>query len=408
MDDDLKYWLALKFVDGVGNIGFKNLIEVFGSPKNVFNAEAADTLKRVPGIGWKTALKIKKFNDWQRVDKEIEQTGRSNVSILTANNSLYPKNLLNIYDFPPLLYVKGTLIEEDINIAVVGSRMAGAYGKFTAERLSRELVLRGITIVSGLARGIDSAAHRGALAGKGRTIAVLGSGIDIVYPPENKKLLEKISDNGAVITEFPFTTPPNGPNFPARNRIISGLSLGVVIVEAGDKSGSLITARLALEQGREVFAVPGSIDSPGSRGGHKLIRQGAKLIENINDILEEILPQVDNKSVVRKQGKIPPGPPLKKGGMSPDTPLIKGKNSSHPPLPKGGRGGFPSDLDGTQSAILKLISKKQMGVDAIIAATGFKAANVLSTLLTLEMQGHIEQLPGKIFKKGSGVQGFKG
>ena len=382
MDDDLKYWLALKFVDGVGNIGFKNLIEVFGSPKNVFNAEAADTLKRVPGIGWKTALKIKKFNDWQRVDKEIEQTGRSNVSILTANNSLYPKNLLNIYDFPPLLYVKGTLIEEDINIAVVGSRMAGAYGKFTAERLSRELVLRGITIVSGLARGIDSAAHRGALAGKGRTIAVLGSGIDIVYPPENKKLLEKISDNGAVITEFPFTTPPNGPNFPARNRIISGLSLGVVIVEAGDKSGSLITARLALEQGREVFAVPGSIDSPGSKGGHKLIRQGAKLIENINDILEEILPQVDNKSVVRKQesrhiaqgsGNIPSDPPLKKGGLA-------------------------SELNDTEITVLKLISKKQMGVDAIIAATGFKAGDVLSTLLTLEMQGHIEQLPGKIFK----------
>lgn len=378
MDDDLKYWLALKFVDGVGNIGFKNLIEAFGSPKNVFNAGAADTLKKIPGIGWKTARKIKEFKDWQRVDREIELTGRSNVSILTANNLLYPKNLLNIYDFPPLLYVKGTLIEEDINIAVVGSRMAGAYGKFTAERLSRELVLRGITVVSGLARGIDSAAHRGALAGKGRTIAVLGSGIDIVYPPENKKLFEKISDNGAVITEFPFTTPPNGPNFPARNRIISGLSLGVVIVEAGDKSGSLITARLALEQGREVFAVPGSIDSPGSRGGHKLIRQGAKLIENINDILEEMLPQVDNMPGTRDQGKILPDPPLKKGG----------------------RGGFPSDLDDTQSAILNLISQKQMDVDAIIAATRFKAGDVLSALLTLEMQGHIEQLPGKIFKKG--------
>jgi DNA processing protein len=379
MDDDLKYWLALKFVDGVGNIGFKNLIEAFGSPKNVFDATTVDALKRIPGIGWKTALKIKQFKDWQRVDREIELTDRSGVSILTANSLLYPKNLLNIYDFPPLLYVKGTLIEEDINVAVVGSRMAGTYGKFTAERLSRELVLHGITIVSGMARGIDSAAHRGALAGKGRTIAVLGSGIDIVYPPENKKLSERISDNGAVITEFPFTTPPNGPNFPARNRIISGLSLGVVIVEAGNKSGSLITARLALEQGREVFAVPGSIDSPGSRGGHKLIRQGAKLIENINDILEEILPQVDNMPGTRDQGKILPAPPLQKGE----------------------REGFPSDLDDTQSAVLNLISNKQMGVEAIIAETGFKAGDVLSALLTLEMQGHIEQLPGKIFKKGS-------
>jgi len=382
MDDDLKYWLALKFVDGVGNIGFKNLIEAFGSPKNVFNAPTADALKRIPGIGWKTALKIKEFKDWQRVNREIELADRSSVSILTANSLLYPKNLLNIYDFPPLLYVKGTLIEDDINIAVVGSRMAGAYGKFTAERLSRELVLRGITIVSGLARGIDSAAHRGALAGKGRTIAVLGSGIDIVYPPENKKLFEKISDNGAVITEFPFTTPPNGPNFPARNRIISGLSLGVVIVEAGDKSGSLITARLALEQGREVFAVPGSIDSPGSRGGHKLIRQGAKLTENINDILEEILPQADNKSVVRNQ-------------ESRHMAQGSGKISSKLPSEKGG---LASELSDTEITVLNLISQKQMDVDAIIAATGFKAGDVLSTLLTLEMQGHIEQLPGKIFK----------
>lgn len=368
--DDLKYWLALKFVDGVGNVGFKNLIEALGSPENVFNA-SLNTLKAIPGIHQKTALKIKEFKDWQRVDRELELTDKSNVSLITANNPLYPKNLLNIYDFPPLLYVRGTLTEEDINIAVVGSRIASTYGKFSTERLCREIALHGITIVSGMARGIDSAAHRGALAGKGRTIAVLGCGIDIVYPPENKKLVEEISENGAVITEFPFSTPPDGPNFPARNRIISGLSLGVIVVEASNKSGSLITAKLALEQGREVFAVPGSIDSPGSRGTHKLIRQGAKLIENIHDVLEEILPQVD------------------KAGIRDQSSKLKAESK---------KGEIPSDLDDTQLAVLKSISGKPTDVDTIIAGTGFKANDVLNILLTLELMGHIEQLPGTMFK----------
>ena len=305
------------------------------------------------------------------MDRELELVDKSNVSLITANSSLYPKNLLNIYDFPPLLYVRGTLIEEDINIAVVGSRIASTYGKFSTERLCREIALQGITIVSGMARGIDSAAHRGALAGKGRTIAVLGCGIDIVYPQENKKLIEEISENGAVITEFPFSTPPDGPNFPARNRIISGISLGVIVVEASDKSGSLITARLALEQGREVFAVPGSIDSPGSRGTHKLIRQGAKLIENIHDVLEEILPQID------------------KAGIRDQSSKLKAESK---------KGEIPSDLDDTQLAVLKSISGKPTDVDTIIAGTGFKANDVLNILLTLELMGHIEQLPGKMFK----------
>jgi len=375
--EDLRCWLALRFVDGVGNIGFKNLIDAFGSPENVFKA-STDTLKVIPGIGKKTALKIKKFNDWQRVDKEYELADKSNVSLITANSPLFPKNLLNIYDFPPLLYVKGTLRKNDINIAVVGSRMASTYGKFSTERFCRELALQGITIVSGMARGIDSAAHRGALTGKGKTIAVLGCGIDVVYPPENRKLFEEISENGAVITEFPFTTLPDGPNFPARNRIISGISLGVVVVEAGEKSGSLITARLALEQGREVFAVPGSIDSPGSRGTHKLIREGAKLIENIHDILEEILPQVD------------------KAGTSGQGPGVRNQSSKLKAESK--KGGSSSNLNDAQSAVLKLISKKPMGVDTIISGTGFKASDVLNTLLTLELKGYIEQLPGKMFK----------
>ena len=201
---------------------------------------------------------------------------------------------MNIYDRPAFLYVRGNLNKDDINIAVVGSRQASTYGKYTTEKISRELALKGLTIVSGMARGLDSAAHRGALTAHGRTVAVLGSGLDVIYPPENKKLFADIIQNGAVISEFPLGTPPRSTNFPARNRIISGMSYGVVIVEAGEKSGSLITARLALEQGREVFAVPGSIDTAGSRGTNKLIKQGAKLIENVDDILEEILPQLEN------------------------------------------------------------------------------------------------------------------
>jgi DNA processing protein len=269
------------------------------------------------------------------------------------------------------------LQEDDINIAVVGSRLASTYGKFSTERLCRELALKGITVVSGLARGIDSSAHKGALAGGGRTIAVLGCGLDIIYPSENEKLYAEIVSHGAVITEFSFGSPPTASNFPARNRIISGISLGVVVVEANEKSGSLITARLALEQGREVFAVPGSIDSAGSRGTHKLIKQGAKLIENVYDILEEILPQVD-KSKEHSQNVHTSGQNKHEKKITPET-----KDFS----------GF-TDIE---NAILKVISSEAIDVDGIITATGLKPNDVLNILLTLELRGIIKQLPGKKF-----------
>ncbi len=287
---NLKYWIALKAVEGVGCVGFRTLLTAFGSPEAVFRASAS-TLQVLPGIGPKTADEICSFTDWRKAEQEVAQAGTLGVTIITCQDPLYPKNLLNIYDYPPFLYMKGSLCPEEIGVAIVGSRLASTYGRYVTEKLSRELALKGITIVSGLARGIDSAAHRGALAGKGRTIAVLGSGLDIVYPPENEALAADIAAQGALVTEYPFGTPPNAPNFPARNRLISGISLGVVVVEAGEKSGSLITARIASEQGRSVFAVPGAIESAGSRGTNRLIKQGAKLIENVEDILEEILPQ---------------------------------------------------------------------------------------------------------------------
>lgn len=373
----LKYWIALKSVEGVGNLGFKNLIDAFGSPKNVFEA-SVQTLKVIPGIGEKTASRIKDFSDWKDADENFRLAEQLGADIVTYQDTSYPRNLLNIYDFPVLLYVKGLLKEDDINIAVVGSRMASTYGKFTTERLCRELALKGITVVSGLARGIDSAAHRGAIAGKGRTIAVLGCGLDIIYPPENEKLLMEIAQKGAVITEFPFGTQPNAPNFPSRNRIISGISLGVVVVEAGEKSGSLITARVALDQGREVFAVPGSIDSAGSRGTHQLIRQGAKLIENVDDILDEILPQLDVKFETHAQEENIPSRP------SVDTEEKADSNVLH-------------NLNDAEKAVLRTIASKKVDVDTVIAATGLSAGDVLTILLNLELQGVITHLPGKMY-----------
>lgn len=377
-DHELKYWLALMLVEGVGNIGFTTLVNTFGLPREVFKAPVHH-LWKTPGIGQQLAARIKSFSQWPQVEKELATAREQQVSIITYHDPLYPKNLLNIYDFPPILYVKGTLREEDINIAVVGSRAASTYGKFSTERLCRELAMRGITIVSGLARGIDTAAHQGSLAAKGRTIAVLGCGLDIVYPPENKELFNKIPLHGAIITEFPFGTPPHGPNFPSRNRIISGLSLGVVVVEANEKSGSLITARLALEQGREVFAVPGSIDSSGSKGANKLIKQGAKLIENADDILEEIIPQIGIKRDFPFPAKVETA-----------------KDNAEIP-PADGRTSQPEALTDRERNLLARISSSPVSIDNLIAQTGEKAGEVLNNLLLLELKGLITQLPGKLF-----------
>ena len=378
-DSELKYWLALKWVPGLGNVGFIALLEAFGSPQEVFEAPAA-RLQETTGMGTKVAAQIKAFNRWAEVERELSLSHKLQVSILTCRDDIYPQNLLNIYDFPPFIYVKGSLRPEDICIAVVGSRMASTYGRFSTERLCRELVMKGITVVSGLARGIDTAAHQGSLAAKGRTIAVLGCGLDIVYPPENKALFELIPLQGAIITEFPFGTPPQATNFPTRNRIISGLSLGVVVVEANYRSGSLITARVALEQGREVFAVPGSIDSDGSKGTNKLIKEGAKLIEGADDILEEILPQIGRKPAPFFAGK---ADQLQANTVD--------KRAIQPSEP------YPQALTEGQAKLMKGLATTPVSVDQLIAFTGEKAGDVLNNLLLLELQGLICQLPGKMY-----------
>jgi len=381
--DNLKYWLALKLVEGLGNIGVKNLLQGFGTPEHVFKAPL-HLLETVPGIGSKTARHIKDFKQWAEVDGELEMAVRMNVAILTCQDPLFPQRLLHIYDCPVLLYVKGELRGLDVSIAVVGSRKASAYGKYTTERLCRELALNGVTIVSGMARGIDASAHRGAMSVKGRTVAVLGSGLDVIYPPENESLYDEISRCGAVVSEYSFGTRPNASNFPARNRIISGMSLGVVVVEATEKSGSLITARIALEQGREVFAVPGSIDEAGSRGTNRLIKEGAKLVEDVDDILAEIGPQTSPEVSMPVMAVLPATPTE----HFPDAPRNE---------PRQRHDVHHAVLSEKEQLLINNLSSRPRPVDDLIAATGLSASEILSLLLHLELRGLIRQMPGKTY-----------
>lgn len=374
--DDLKYWIALKSVSGIGNLTFRALLDNFGSPSLIFNTPVSK-LTGINGITKKMAVAINNFSDWDKVNQNFELLNKNKITVITYQDDDYPEKLKNIYDLPPFLYVRGSLMKDDINIAIVGSRRATTYGKYTTERISRELAQKGVTVVSGMARGIDSAAHRGALAARGRTIAVLGSGLDVIYPPENKILFAEIIENGAVISEFPMGTPPIAANFPSRNRIISGMSYGVLVVEAGEKSGSLITARLALEQGREVFAVPGSVETPASRGTNRLIKEGAKLIENAEDILEEIIPQLEKTKVLSE--------------------TLSSENESKLPAKE-------IELTKIEKQVADFIFDKRIHVDDIIAATNLSPADVLSTLMSLELKNLVTQHPGKYFSRTSVVK----
>ncbi len=286
--NDLERLLILNMVEDLGSIRTQNLLQHFGSLDKIFQAKQNDLLK-VKDIGAKIAPRI--IHSIKEIDikEELNLIKKHNVKVMSFLDKDYPKNLKNIYDPPLVLYVKGEILPQDnVAIAIVGSRLASSYGIETAERLGFELASKGITVTSGLARGIDSSAHKGTLKAKGRTLAVLGSGILNIYPKEHVGLANDISKSGAIVSEFPMKATPEKRNFPKRNRIISGLSLGVVVVEAAERSGALITGDIAIEQGREVFSIPGKVDSVTSKGTHKLIKQGAKLAEGIDDILEEL------------------------------------------------------------------------------------------------------------------------
>ncbi len=273
-------------VGEIGSIRLGKLLKYFGQPENILKAPV-EKLMAVSGIGREIASKICSLKK-EDLDKELALAKKLALRIMTYEDEGYPENLKNIYDPPIVLYVKGELKAEDkFSLGIVGSRRASYYGLNSAEKFAYELSEKGFTIVSGMARGIDTYAHKGALKANGRTIAIMGSGFSHIYPPENKKLAEKIAECGAVISEFPCDAKPLPQNFPQRNRVISGLSLGLLVVEAARNSGALITADFALEQGREVFALPGKVDSNTSFGTNGLIKQGAKLVSGVDDIVEE-------------------------------------------------------------------------------------------------------------------------
>jgi DNA processing protein len=290
--DDIIESVRLSLVSGVGPILRKSLIDRFGSARAVLDAAMSD-LREVQGIGPKLAKAIAAARAQIDVEREFRLCREKSVTIITEADAAYPRALQEIPDPPGVLFVRGEIRPQDaIGIAIVGSRHATHYGTMVAERLASSLARAGVTIISGLARGIDAAAHRGALAAGGRTIGVLGSGVLNIYPPEHADLALDVIHSGAIVSEMPPESPPISGAFPQRNRIITGMSMGVIVVEASDRSGALISARHAMEQNREVFAVPGRVDSRMSRGCHRLLRDGAKLVETADDVLEELGPLV--------------------------------------------------------------------------------------------------------------------
>lgn len=361
----LTSWLLLQSIEGVGDRTLLKLVQAFGTPAGALAAPLED-LKRV-GCGAELAESIRRGPDLavrHLIDRQVTLVERLAIQVITLTDPVYPKRLKAIPDPPPLLYYTGALLDRDgMAVAIVGGRSATAAGKALTEEIARDLARGGWTIVSGMARGIDAAAHRGAMAGKGRTIAVLGCGVDRTYPPEHDQLRRHIEAHGAVLAELPVGSTPQSHHFPRRNRIISGLSVGVLVAEAAMKSGSLITAKLALDQGRDVFALPGSAKEARCRGSNGLIKEGARLIECAADMIEELSPQVDPALRAR---------------------LMVGETAS--PAREG--------LEPDEQRIFEVLSHEGQSVDAVIERTGLSAAQVTATMLTLELRGYVRQLPG--------------
>ncbi|MFH0838562.1 MAG: DNA-processing protein DprA [Candidatus Omnitrophota bacterium] len=365
--EDFEALILLNMITGLGPVKIRNLLERFKHPKDIIRAKPHE-LKTVDGIDNDLAKRIVSNVMHTELSKELKRIEKMKVCITTLPDTTYPKNLKEIYNPPPVLYYKGSLNDGDnFSISIVGTRTPSYYGLSQAEKFSYTLALRGITIVSGMARGIDSASHNGALKAKGRTIAVLGSGLGVIYPPENEALYDKISQSGAVISEFPIETSPHKENFPRRNRIISGFSLGTLVIEAAKNSGSLITAQYALEQNREVFALPGNINANGSFGTNKLIKEGAKLVEDISDITEEIdsLRRFEKTELSHKKQAIHALPLL--------------------PLEKSFLDSCPDD--------------EPIHLDQLAAVLHCSISELLSLAMQLEIKGIIKQLPGKFFVK---------
>lgn len=360
---DREAYILLNMMDGIGPVRARALAEQLGSVTAIVHAPL-DDLCRAKGVGPDLARSIISQRESLDVAAEIERATAMRASLVTPVDTDYPETLRTIYDPPLALYVHGTLEKRDRHaLAIVGSRRTTHYGRQVADRLGFQLSRIGYTVVSGLARGIDTAAHEGALKGGGRTIAVLGGGLDRLYPAENAALAEAIAEQGAVLTEFPMRREPDRATFPQRNRIASGLSLGVVVVEAGFKSGALHTADSALEQGRLVFAVPGRIDSPHSRGAHQLIKNGAKLVEDVDDILAEfefLVPAEKRRAKDHLAAR-------------PEVQL----------LPE-------------EQGIVRALWQGEMDIDALAREAGLSSSRISALLIGLEMKRVIRMLPGRI------------
>lgn len=352
--NELKYWVSFSKVPGIGRVKISQLLEYFITLAVAWDAPAAELKKA--GLDSKSVTAIVSLRSRIIPDAEIDNLNKYKVKAITCNSPDYPQRLKEIHDYPPIIYIRGTLLSEDeCCIAVVGTRRATAYGRQVTEEIVTDLSKNKITIVSGLAKGIDSIAHRAALDAGGRTVAIFASGLDTVYPAENVRLAREIMERGALISEYPLGTRPKADNFPRRNRILSGISLGVLVVEAGEKSGALITAEQALQQNREVFAIPGSILSPTSRGTNNLLQQGAKLVRNYLDILEEL-----NLAMVTQQ--------LEMKELLP--------------------------TDKTESLLLKQLSAEPTHIDEICRQSGLAAALVGGTLTMMELKGMVKQVGG--------------
>jgi DNA processing protein len=368
--DSREAFIALNMVDGLGPIRVRQLLDHFGEAPAILAANRSQ-LERVHGIGPEISNAIVNWEKDVDLSGELKRIEQFGCHVVIQSDEVYPELLKQIYDPPIVLYVKGPLLAKDKNgVAIVGSRQTTHYGIEVARKLSYQLAYIGITIVSGGARGIDTAAHQGALNGKGRTIAVLGTGINLVFPAENKELFERIAAQGAVISQFHFNRQADKQSFPIRNRIVAGMTLGTVVVEANLTSGALITAGMAVEQGRQVFAVPGRIDSPRSKGCHDLIKKGAKLCEGVEDILSEfeyLFPSSNKPAMLRDD--------------APGLPALT--------------------LSASEQAVYDVIAKEDSTIDEIIRHSGLAASAASVTLLGLEMKRLIRQLPGKVFVKNT-------
>ncbi|MEY2563236.1 MAG: processing protein [Verrucomicrobiota bacterium] len=357
--------IALNMLPTMGPVRLRKLLEVFEAPERILAARR-DALRAVDGIGNDVADQIVRWGDIVDLSGELERIRQFGANVITAASPLYPRQLREIHAPPIVLYVWGELAERDQHaIAIIGSRRTTHYGLESAKKLSYQLAYAGLTVISGLARGIDTAAHQGALAAKGRTVAVIGSGLSKLYPPENAALADKIrSGNGAIVSEFSMEIEPDRQTFPMRNRIISGWSHGLLVVEAGLNSGALITVAQALEQGRSVYAVPGHINAPSAMGSNRLIQQGAKLVMDANDLLDDM--QI----------------------LLPET----------KPSPEACVRALP-ELTDDERRVYDAIQATETSIDDIATKSGLPSATVSSSLLRLELKRLVKQLPGKYFVK---------